>query len=124
MWDNSLVSVYIDWGVLVLGGRGDCGVGPVALSQESLWECRLKLTVSIIVGGNSMSGCRVIFEFLSSDFGNRGDIFFFFVFVFLWGRVLLKAEPRALHTQATGSLSLSHTPRRTSLEDCRQVLYL
>jgi hypothetical protein len=58
-------------GVLLLGCRGDCGGGPLALSQESLWGCRLELTVGAsLMVGNIMSGNRVILEFLGSDFVN------------------------------------------------------
>jgi hypothetical protein len=72
-----------------------------------------------------MSGNRVIFQFPGSDFGNVSEGDFFFLFLFFSGvSESLKLEPRALHTQATGSLSLRYTPRRTSLEDSMQVLYL
>ena len=80
-WDKSLVSEYIDWGFIPLCSRGGCVGGILPLSQESFWGSRFGLTVgtSLLVD-HCMSGSRVIFEFLGSDFGNvsEGDFFFLF----------------------------------------------
>ena len=34
MLTNLFINVYIDWEVLPLGARGDCGGGTLAFSQE------------------------------------------------------------------------------------------
>jgi hypothetical protein len=80
MWDKSLVSEYIDWGFLPFCSRGDCGGGILPLSQDSFWGSRFGLTVgtSLLVG-HSMSGSRVILEFLGNDFVKMsiGDVTIF-----------------------------------------------
>ena len=77
MLTNLFIYVYIDWEVLPLGARGDCEGGTLAFSQESFWGSRLGILVgaSLFVG-NSMSGSRVIFEFLGNDLVNvsGGDV--------------------------------------------------
>jgi hypothetical protein len=69
MWDKSLVSEYTDWGFLPLCSRGDSEGGILPLFQESFWGSRFWLPVgtSLLVG-HSMSGSRVILQFLGNDF--------------------------------------------------------
>ena len=69
MLNKSPVSEYVDWGFIPLCSRGGCVGGILPLSQDSFWGSRFGLTVgtSLLVG-HSMSGSRVILEFLGNDF--------------------------------------------------------
>ena len=82
MWDKSLFSEYIDWGYIPLCSRGDCWGGILALFYDSLWGSRFGLTLGTSLLDHSMSGSRVIFEFLGNDFVNVNevDVIFFYIY--------------------------------------------
>ena len=85
MLNKSPVSEYVDWGFIPLCSRGGCVGGILPLFQESFWGSMFGLTVgtSLLVD-HSMSGSRVIFEFLGNDFVNVNevDVFFFYIYFF------------------------------------------
>jgi hypothetical protein len=86
MLNKSPVSEYVDWGFIPLCSRGGCVGGILPLFQESFWGSMFGLTVgtSLLVD-HSMSGSRVIFEFLGNDLVNvsGGDVSSF-ISIFLW----------------------------------------
>jgi hypothetical protein len=65
-----------------LCSRGDCWGGILALFYDSLWGSRFGLTLGTSLLDHSMSGSRVIFEFLGNDFVNVNevDVFFFYIY--------------------------------------------
>ena len=65
--------------------RGDCWGGILALFYDSLWGSRFGLTLGTSLLDHSMSGSRVIFEFLGNDLVNvsGGDVSSF-ISIFLW----------------------------------------